>query len=74
MAGKIAQDPSLIWMIVLLALVCTLIPSLLYTKGLTMIEAGRASVMAFVEPLTATICGIALFGEQLTRSPQQASP
>ena len=66
MAGKIAQDPSLIWMIVPLALVCTLIPSLLYTKGLTMIEAGRASVMAFVEPLTATICGIALFGEQLT--------
>lgn len=60
------QDPVLILDLVLIALVCTLLPSTLYTKALTMMEAGRASVIAFVEPLTATVTGIACFGEQLT--------
>ncbi|AGA69090.1 putative permease, DMT superfamily [Desulfitobacterium dichloroeliminans LMG P-21439] len=50
----------------LLGVVSTLIPFLLYTKGLEHMEAGKASVMAFVEPMVATLVGILIFKEQLT--------
>lgn len=50
----------------LLGLVSTLIPFLLYTKGLEHMEAGKASVMAFVEPMVATLMGIIIFKEVLT--------
>lgn len=49
-----------------LALVSTVLPFLLYTKGLDGMEAGRASILATVEPLVATVVGVALFGETLT--------
>lgn len=51
--------------VLLLGIVSTLIPFLLYTKGLQNMEAGKASVMAFVEPMVATIVGIIIFGEQI---------
>lgn len=51
--------------VLLLGIVSTLVPFLLYTLGLKNMEAGKASVMAFVEPMVATIVGIILFGEQL---------
>lgn len=51
---------------VLLGIVSTLIPFLSYTKSLKYLEAGKASIMAFVEPLVATICGIFIFHEKLT--------
>ena len=49
-----------------LGLLSTLAPYLLYTKGLQYTEASRASVMAFSEPLCATLAGVALFEETLT--------
>lgn len=52
----------------LLATMSTLLPFLCYTEGLQCMEAGKASVMAFVEPLVATLCGIILFHEQMTIS------
>jgi drug/metabolite transporter (DMT)-like permease len=48
---------------ILIAIVSTLIPFLLYTKGLGHIEAGQASIMAFVEPMAATAVGIIIFKE-----------
>ena len=48
------------------AIVTTYLPYLLYTYGLSGIEAGRASVMASVEPVVATIVGLLVFGEKLT--------
>lgn len=51
-----------------LGLISTLVPFLLYTKGLEFLEAGKASVMAFVEPLVATVCGIIVFHEPMTGS------
>lgn len=51
--------------ILLIGILSTLIPFLLYNKGLQNMEAGKASVMAFVEPVVATIVGIILYGERI---------
>ena len=44
----------------------TALPFGLYTMGLKHMEAGRASILASVEPLTSTVVGIAIFYEALT--------
>ncbi|HIY03706.1 MAG TPA: DMT family transporter [Candidatus Anaerotignum merdipullorum] len=49
--------------ILLLGVGVTLLPFLLYTKGLSQIDPGKASVLAFSEPLTATMMGMIAFGE-----------
>lgn len=43
----------------------TAIPYIFYTKGLSVLAPSKASVLAFVEPLTATVVGIILFHEDL---------
>lgn len=48
------------------ALLTTYLPYLIYAYGLTGIEPGRASIMASIEPVMATIVGITAFGEALT--------
>lgn len=47
-------------------LVSTVLPYVLYTIGLKYVENGKASIIASVEPVVATILGIVLFGERLT--------
>ncbi len=42
------------------------LPYLLYTKGLVGLENGKASIMASVEPVVATIVGIVIYNEALT--------
>ncbi len=49
-----------------LGLISTFGPYLLYTVGLEHIEAGRASVLAFAEPMVATIAGAVVFHEGLS--------
>lgn len=49
-----------------LGLVATVMPYILYTEGLERVEAGRASVLAFAEPMVATLAGIVAFGEALS--------
>lgn len=48
-----------------LGTISTFMPYLLYTFGLENIEAGKASVLAFAEPMVAAITGIIVFGEYL---------
>lgn len=48
------------------ALITCFLPYLLYTYGLSGLEAGKASIMASVEPVVATLVGVAVFHEQLT--------
>lgn len=48
-----------------LGVLSTLLPFILYTEGLTVTEAGKASVLAFAEPMVATIAGIVVFHEVL---------
>lgn len=44
----------------------TLLPFLLYTRGLKTTEPGRAAVMAFVEPMVATLISVFILYEPMT--------
>lgn len=46
-------------------LLCTVIPYLLYTLGLKHVDNSRASIIASVEPVTASLLGVAVFHESL---------
>lgn len=48
---------------ILYAVASTVLPYILYTAGLTNVENGKASVMAFSEPLAATLIGIFVYSE-----------
>ena len=48
-----------------LGLVSTFFPFVSYTLGLRQMEAGKASVLAFSEPMVAAMAGIVVFGEML---------
>ncbi len=48
-----------------LGLVSTFMPYVCYTTGLESVEAGKASVLAFAEPMVATISGILVYHEKL---------
>ena len=61
-------QPKVIIIGILLAVISTVTPFLFYTKGLRTMEAGKASIIAFTEPMVATICGIIVFREQITIS------
>ncbi len=50
-------------MLVLMACMVSLIPYVLYTNGLKRSTPGRASIMASIEPVTATVLGALLFHE-----------
>lgn len=50
------------------AVVTCYLPYLLYTAGLAGVETGKASIMASVEPVVATLTGIFIFHEDLTLS------
>lgn len=52
--------------IVGLCLLSTILPYLLYTKGLAGVEAGRASILATIEPFVATTIGVIVFAEPLS--------
>ncbi len=49
---------------IIFALVSTVIPYIIYTYGLTKLSPSRASIMASVEPVTATIVGFVFFNER----------
>lgn len=48
--------------------VSTVIPFILYTKGLSQTESGKAAILASVEPVAASLTGIIVFGEPFTFS------
>jgi len=50
----------------LTALITAVIPFLAYTIGLRTVEAGKAGILATIEPLVATLIGILVFTEPLT--------
>ena len=62
----ISQQPSLIISALLLGVLCTLIPFVVYTKGLSGIDTGKASIIAYAEPVVATIVGALVFSEPIT--------
>jgi len=64
---KIAFAAPLNWWIAAgLVVFSTVLPYILYTKGLAKVESGKASIMASLEPVVASIVGIVVFGEPLS--------
>lgn len=47
-------------------ILCTVVPYLTYTVGLKYTENSRASIIASIEPVTATVLGIVFFHESIT--------
>ena len=47
-------------------IVTTVLPYILYTYGLSRVENSRASIMATVEPVVATVIGVLVFHEKMT--------
>jgi transporter len=47
-------------------IVCTVVPYLLYTQGLGYMDNSKASIIASVEPVTATVLGVLVFHEKLS--------
>lgn len=70
--SRITEIPSMITSggiainIILLAVVITTVPFALYTKGLSKVEPSKASILATIEPVVATILGMLLFSEEMT--------
>lgn len=62
--SKINESQSWIF-IVSFALFSAAIPYILYTKGLSKIEASKASIIANIEPVVAAIIGICAFSEEI---------
>ncbi|MGB4657889.1 MAG: DMT family transporter, partial [Mobilitalea sp.] len=60
------ETPIAIVAIIGSALTCSVLPYILYTKALVHMEASRASVIASVEPVVATVIGIFVFAEKIT--------
>ena len=62
------KTPAAIGAVLGSALICSVLPYILYTKALINIEASRASVLASVEPVVATMIGVFMFSEKITVS------
>ncbi|MBU5440101.1 DMT family transporter [Tissierella sp. MSJ-40] len=60
-------EKSLILNIILLGGLSTLLPFLLYTKGLEHMDTGKATILTFTEPIVATVIGTTVFQEVFTR-------
>ncbi|MDO5396861.1 MAG: DMT family transporter [bacterium] len=57
--------PEGIWSVFGLSLLSTVIPFMLYTKGLKGTEAGKASILAAIEPFAAAVIGAVFFHETM---------
>ena len=63
--SSLMTSPALLGKGLALGLVSTFFPFVSYTLGLRQMEAGKASVLAFAEPMVADVAGIVVFGEML---------
>jgi len=61
-----AQSPGNLVLVLTFALVSTVIPYIVYTIGLKAVENGKASIIASIEPVAATLNGILFFHEKLS--------
>lgn len=62
----VEMQPGISIYAVLMILLVTLFPYLCYTKGLSGMENGTASVIASIEPVMATLLGILIYKEEMT--------
>ena len=60
------SSPSAWLLAIGLVVVSTVLPYVFYTWGLARVEAGKASIMASLEPVVAALVGVAVFGEPMS--------
>lgn len=60
--------PNLGLLAVCLVVFSTVLPYLFYTKGLSKLDSGKASILASTEPLVAALAGVLAFGEPMSLS------
>lgn len=60
------KDIRMLGFYLIFALISTVVPYILYTLGLTALENSKASIIASIEPVAATVLGIILFHEKMT--------
>lgn len=65
-AAMPAVSGSMVLGILGMGLIPTAIPYIFYTRGLARLAPSKASVLAFAEPMTATVLGIVLLHEPIT--------
>ncbi|MEG1657874.1 MAG: EamA family transporter [Oscillibacter sp.] len=58
-------EPKMLLASVGLVALSTVAPYILYTKGLSRVESGKASIIASLEPVVAALIGVAVFGEPM---------
>ena len=59
------QDWKVVLFCLIFGLVSTVLPYILYTAGLEKMENGKASIIASIEPVTATLLGVIVYRERL---------
>jgi drug/metabolite transporter (DMT)-like permease len=67
-AAVACADGSMLAFSCAFGVLCTVIPYLTYTIGLKYVENSKASILASVEPVTASILGVCFFRESLSFS------
>jgi drug/metabolite transporter (DMT)-like permease len=65
-AAVAVESSSMLLFCFAFGILCTVIPYLVYTIGLNYIENSRASILASIEPVTATVLGIFVFQEPVS--------
>ncbi len=60
---NVFTDAKMAFVALGLIVISTVLPYLLYTRGLAGVESGRASILASIEPVVASFVGILVFGE-----------
>ena len=65
-AVYLINEPKAVVIVFLMAIFNTVIPYILYTKGLEGVEPSVAPIIATIEPVVATVVGAAVFSEAIT--------
>ena len=66
MGSSIAADINILFWILGLGFVTAFLPYVLYSYALEKMESSKASILASVEPVVGTLCGVSFFHEEIT--------
>lgn len=67
-AVLLSASPMLFLLAFGLVALSTVLPFVLYTKGLVHVESSKAAILASVEPVSAAVIGVLVFGEPMSAS------
>ncbi|MGM9607795.1 MAG: DMT family transporter [Oscillospiraceae bacterium] len=60
------SQPPMVLLAIGLVVVSTVLPYILYTRGLAKLDSGKASILASIEPVVAALVGVLAFGEPMS--------